>query len=286
MITETKPLTITAFYEKHKGGEMSKATGCYFISPNLLDPYHVPNVREKLDNEHIEYFKQAYLSGEDVEPIVVLKQPLASGMLAVLEGRHRTHGALQALKENPDIQVSIRLRSMEDTFDSYGYMLKSDRRKEFTFLERSLAAAAMKACDPELTNQHLADELFVSKTAIENYLLCASALPETHELIRENRIAASQVVEYVRKFGAEQAHQEILADLGRMERKGTTTKKAPGVAKFSHAKCLTVMEILLNLEFDPKQLGKEKGEVVLKLGVGDAKDLVSILDDYQEHIGK
>ena len=66
MITETKPLTITAFYEKHKGGEMSKATGCYFISPNLLDPYHVPNVREKLDNEHIEYFKQAYLSGEDV----------------------------------------------------------------------------------------------------------------------------------------------------------------------------------------------------------------------------
>lgn len=284
MTTETKPLSITAFYEQHKGGDMSKSTG-YFITPSLLDPYHVPNVREKLDNDHIEYFKQAYLSGEDVEPIVVLKQPLQSGMLAVLEGRHRTHGALQALKDNPDLQVSIRLRSVEDTYDSYSYMLKSDRRKEFTFLERSIACAAMKACDSDMSNQQLAEELFVTKTAIENYLLCASALPETHDLIREGRIAASQVVEYVRKFGAEQAHQEIVADLGRTERKGTTTQRAPGVAKFSHAKCLTAMEILLNIEFDAKQLAKEKGEVVLKLGVNDAKDLISIIDEYQEHVG-
>jgi hypothetical protein len=280
----TKPLSMTAFYEQHKGEEMSKSTG-FSIVPSLLDPYHIPNIREKLDEEHIQYFKQAFLAGEPVEPIVVLNAPLETGLLAVVEGRHRTHGALLAAKEMPGLKVEVRLLSLRDAYDRYSFMLKSDRRKEFTYLERSLAVSAMKAMDAELTNQDLADEQHCSKTAIENYLLCAMALPVTHDLIREGRITGTQVTEYVRKFGAEEAHEQIMADLGRMERKGTTSKKAPGVSKFSHAKCLTAMEILLNVAYDAKQLAKDNGEVSLKLGIEDAKDLISIIDEYQDHCG-
>lgn len=34
-----------------------------------------------------------------------------------------------------------------------------------------------------------------------------------------------------------------------------------------------------------KQLSKDKGEVTLKLGINDAKDLIAIIDDYQIHCG-
>lgn len=284
-MTTTKQISITAFYAQHKGDLMSKAMG-FSISPALLDPYYIPNIRDTMDDEHIAYFKGRYLRGEEVEPIVVLKQPLGTGNLAVLEGRHRTHGATQALKENPQLRVAIRVVDIPGVFERFSYMLKTDRRKEFSYLERANAVASMKACDESLTNADLAEEQGVSKTAIENYLLCAAADDQTKDLIREGHITGTQVTEYVRKYGAAEACAAIMADLNQVERKGTAAPRGKkGISKFSHAKCLTVMEILLNLGYKPADLAKDKGVVKLELGVSDAKDLISIIDEYQDHCG-
>lgn len=279
-----KKQTVNDLYDSkfHGAGAMKKSTG-FKVIPTVLDPYALPNARDKLDPEHVAYFESCYLAGLPVDAIKVVQTPTDTGMLAVLEGRHRTHGALQALKRNPDIMVDVVVVLAETAFEQYGYMLDTDRRKPFTFLEQANATYAMKQLSPNLSTQQLADLRRVSKTAIENYIILGGAPEEVKDRVREGRISGSQAVEYVRDHG-DKAAEAILADLERVANIGKG--KVPGKggaesAKYSHSKCLDAMEILLNVEYDVKQLAKDKGEVAFKLGVEDAKALLSIIEDYQ-----
>lgn len=280
--------TINALYEEkvHGAGTIKKSTG-FKVVPSVLDPYAIKNVREKLDDEHIAYLESCYLSGEYVEPIVVVQEPTETGMIRVLEGRHRTHAAIRAAKKLPELMVEVRTVPLADALEFYDFMLASDRRLPFTFLEKALAVAAMRSINPELSTQQLADMRKCTKTAIENYLLLASGDEPTLTLVREGRIAGSQVVEYIREHGADKAYEVIMADLNRAAAVGAPrTPRAPGAkGKFSHGKSLDALEILLNVKFDTKQLARDKGEVNLTLGVQDAKDLIAIIDEYQLHCG-
>lgn len=280
--------TVNAIYEDktHGEGAIKKATG-FKAKPHVLDPYAIKNVREKLDEEHIAYLESCYLKGEYVEPIVVVQEASDTGMLRVLEGRHRTHAAIRAAKQLPELMVDVRTVPLTEAVQYYGFMLKSDRRLPFSFLEKALGVGVMKAENPKLSTQQLADFLNCTKTAIENYLLLASGDENTLDLVREGKIAGSQVVEFIREHGADKAHDAIMAQLNRVAAVGgPRTPRAPGAKnKFSHGKALDALEILLNLQFDIKQLAKDKGEVTLKLGVQDAKDLIAIVDEYQVHCG-
>ena len=286
MTTKTAS-TINALYENktHDGG-IKKSTG-FKVRPDLLDPYAIKNIREKLDPEHIAYLESCYLAGEYVDPITVVQEPTETGMIQVLEGRHRTHAAIQALRKDPTLMVEVRTVPLADVPEYLEYMLGADRRLPFTFLEKALAVSDLSRLRPDMTTQQLADARHVSKTAIENYLLLASGDERTLDLVREGRIAGSQVVEYIREHGAENAYDAISADLERVARRGAprTPRAAGAKGKFSHGKALDALEILLNLNFDTKQLAKDKGEVVLKLGVQDAKDLIAIVDEYEIHCG-
>lgn len=289
MTTDTKtPSTINALYEDktHGAGAIKKSTG-FKVRPDILNPYAIRNVREKLDPEHIAYFELCYLNGEHVDPIVVVQEPTETGMIQVLEGRHRTLGAIAALKKNPDLMVEVHTVPLAQADEYLNFMLSADRRLPFTFLETALAVGDIRTLRPELTTQQLADMRKVSKTAIENYLLLASGDDATLDLVREGRISGSQVVEYIREHGADKAYDAIIADLNRAAAVGKPrTPRAPGAqGKFSHSKALDALEILLNLNFDIKQLAKDKGEVTLKLGVQDAKDLIAIVDEYEVHCG-
>lgn len=282
------PATINALYEDktHGAGAIKKSTG-FKVRPDILDPYAIKNIREKLDEEHIAYFESCYLQGAHVDPIVVVQEPTETGMVRVLEGRHRALGAIRALKKQPDLMVEVHTVPLSESIEFVDFMLGSDRRLPFTFLETALAVAAMATLNPKLSTQQLADMRHVSKTAIENYLLLASGDERTFDLIREKRISGSQVVEYIREHGADKAYDAIMADLNRAAAVGKPrTPRAPGAkGKFSHGKALDALEILLNLSFDTKQLAKDKGEVTLKLGVNDAKDLIAIVDEYEVHCG-
>lgn len=278
--------TINAVYEsKQHDGNIKKRTG-FAVAPAVLDPYSVPNVREGLDKEHIAYLESCYLKGEYVEPIVVLAEANDKGLLRVLEGRHRTHAALQAVKKKPELVVEVRAVPLTEAVQHYGFMLKSDRRLPFSFLEKSNGVYAMKQANPKLTAQQLADVLDCTKTAVENYLILGAAPEDVKEFVRAGSISGSQAVEYVRDHG-DKAAEAIKADLERVARVGQ--KKVPGAggkkgSKFSHSKALDALEILLNLDYDVKQLAKDKGEVALKLGIQDAKDLIAIIDEYQLHV--
>lgn len=280
--------TINKLYEEatHGAGAIKKSTG-FKLRPDILDPYAIKNIREKLDEEHIAYFESCYLAGNHVDPIVVVHEPTETGMVRVLEGRHRAMGAIRALKKNPDLMVEVHTVPLSDALDFIDFMLGSDRRLPFTFLEKALAVANMKALNPDLSTQQLADMRHVTKTAIENYLILATGDEQTLDLIREGKIAGSQVVEYIREHGADKAYDAIMADLNRAAAVGAprTPRAAGAKSKFSHGKALDALEILLNLNFDVKQLAKDKGEVTLKLGVQDAKDLIAIVDEYELHCG-
>lgn len=280
-------MSIDKYYKEHNATGDITAKKAYRVNPRKLGPYAIPNIREKLDQEHIAYLESCYLSGEYVDPIVVVDVPTDTGLLPVLEGRHRTHAALKVLQQNPTFRVEIRTVPLEAAVQQYGFMLKSDRRLPFSFLEKALGVAAMKRSDPNLSTQQIADTLSVTKTAVENYLILATGDERTLDLIREGRISGSQVVEYIRDHEADKAYDAIIADLERAARAGKTTPRAPGSAtkKFSHSKALDALEILLNITYDVKQLSKDKGEVTLKLGINDAKDLIAIIDDYQIHCG-
>jgi hypothetical protein len=279
--------TVNAIYEDkvHGEGAIKKCTG-FKAKPCTLDPYCIRNIREKLDEEHIAYLESCYLKGEYVEPVVVVQEATETGMLRVLEGRHRTHAAIRAAKQLQDLMVEVRTVPLSEAVQFYGFMLKSDRRLPFSFLEKALGVAAMKAENDKLTTQQLADVLNCTKTAIENYLLLASGEPRVLDLVREGRISGSQVVEYIREHG-DKAYDAIIADLERAAAVGKPrTPRAPGAkGKFSHGKALDALEILLNVSYDVKQMAKDKGEVSLKLGIQDAKDLIAIIDEYQIHCG-
>lgn len=277
-------MSINKFYESTKDNKNIKVKKNFSVRPTELDVEAVPNVREKLVPEHVTYFQECYKRGDYVEPIVVLDTPTPGGKLAVLEGRHRTLGAIAADLSN-DLFVEVRAVPLDEAVEHYGFMLNSDRKEKFTFLEISKAMVAIKRLSPDKTNADLAKERSQSVTAIENYLLCGRADEDTHNLIREGRITGSQAAEYVRKHGVEGAFAAITADLERVANKGAAAPRAKGISKFSHAKCLTVMEILTKVVVSSKDLAKEKGEVPFKLGVEDAKDLVSIIDEYMEHEG-
>lgn len=280
-------MSITSYYEANKEAGDIKARKVFTINPEKLDPYVIPNVRESLDAEHIAYLESCYLKGEYIDPIVVLDNETATGMLAVLEGRHRTHAAIRARKQKPNLMVEVRHVPLNEAVQHYGFMLKSDRRLPFTFLETALGVAAMKAANEKLSTQQLADMLNCSKTAIENYLLLASGDERTLDLVREGRISGSQVVEYIREHGADEAYDAIITNLERAAAVGKprAPRAAGAKGKFSHGKALDALEILLNVSYDVKQLAKDRGEVTLKLGVLDAKGLIAIIDEYQIHCG-
>lgn len=280
-------MSITSYYEANKEAGDIKARKVFTVNPEKLDPYVVPNVRESLDEEHIAYLESCYLKGEYVDPIVVLDNETATGMLAVLEGRHRTHAAIRARKQKPNLMVEVRNVPLTEAVQHYGFMLKSDRRLPFTFLEKALGVSAMVKANPKLSTQQLADFLNCTKTAVENYLLLASGDERTLDLVREGRISGSQVVEYIREHGADKAYDVIIADLERVAAVGKPrAPRAPGAkGKFSHGKALDALEILLKVKFDVKQLAKDKGDVNLTLSVQDAKDLIAIIDEYQIHCG-
>lgn len=280
--------TINKLYEEatHGAGAIKKSTG-FKLRPDILDPYAIKNIREKLDEEHIAYFESCYLSGAHVDPIVVVQEPTETGMVRVLEGRHRALGAIRALKVDPTLMVEVHTVPLTQAMEFLDFMLGSDRRLPFTFLETALAVGAMKSLEPDLTTQQMADMRHVTKTAIENYLLLASGDERTFDLIRDKRISGSQVVEYIREHGADKAYDAIIADLERAAAVGKPrTPRAPGAkGKFSHGKSLDALEILLNVKLDMKQLAKDKGDVTFTLGIQDAKDLLAIVDEYEVHCG-
>lgn len=81
----------------------------------------------------------------------------------------------------------------------------------------------------------------------------------------------------------------LTADLERAEKKGKK-RLTPGSggrpAKFSYASLTSAMEILTQADYDAKQLAQEEGVVQFELGVEDAKELVTIIEEYDEYSGE
>ena len=136
--------TVKQLYaNKDKDDKTITTAKTFFVTPDRIHIDPSLNIRE-LYPESVEYFRQAYVAGEFVPPIIV--QMTEKGIWS-MDGQHRTAGAKLALKDVPHLKLEV-VEFKGNEADRVAFMITSPQGRPLTAMERARAY-------PRLSNQGL-----------------------------------------------------------------------------------------------------------------------------------
>lgn len=187
----------------------------------------------KVDPERVEMFKQMYLDGKDVPPVLVALGD--NDELELVDGEHRVRAAVLAgMKKIPMTEFSGSKK--ERLFAAWRF----NQGSKGTAVENATAFLRMR--NAGYSNAEIARETGASEGTVANHLLLAMSGEEVMAMVEAGDVAATPVINMARSLGPDkvlatlrEAKKESEAAADKPESAAAPTKKADG-AKFKSRK--------------------------------------------------
>ncbi|QGF27482.1 DNA-binding protein [Pantoea eucalypti] len=233
------------------------------------------NIR-KIDQTHVEEFRNAYIAGEHVPPLAV--QVTEQG-IKIIDGHHRYYGAKLAQEAGYDIRLECK-DFVGSEADRIAFMVTSSQGRALEPLER--AAAYQRLINQGWEPAQISKKVKRSITDVENHLALLTSGDEQIALVKNKEVAATTAVALVREHGALAgmvAKTELAKAKATSKKKLTKSAAMPQVST-KHARYL--------VELLTKHCQAEEGEkgacVILTfetdLQVAEVMDIIQAAKEY------
>lgn len=194
-------------------------------------PEYEAHVRELADN-----MKAVGFNTEHPIPCLVMRHG-DQDVVAPVGGHSRLEAVMLAIAEGADIPtVSIVLKPKDTSVEDLIVALHRDNTgRPLTVLEQSVVAERLAGRD--LTPEEIAEKMGCTMQHVRNMAVLASAPAELRQLIADNTIAASMVIDTIKELGAEGALAALTkaAAEAKDNGRGRVTAKLLPNAKFKKA---------------------------------------------------
>lgn len=202
------------------------------------------NVRE-IDQQHCEEFRDAYMAGEYVPPLVV--QVTERG-LKIIDGHHRYYGALMAVESGCDI---VRLECQDakgSEADRIALMITSSQGRALLPLER--AAAYQRLLNQGWTEAEVAKKVKRSVADVNQHLELLGVGDGLAAMVKSGEVAATTAVALAREHGAKaDSVAQVQLEKAKAEGKKKLTRAA-AIPQFSATKARRLVELMAQFDFN------------------------------------
>lgn len=238
------------------------------------------NIRE-VDDEHVAQFKESYLAGNYVPPLLVRN---TEDGLRIVFGHHRYYGFEAACAEGCTA-VGIECTEYKGSVDDeVALMVRENDGKPLTGMERAGAYYRLQQQGWDINR--IAAEVSRSRSDVEKHLILDEATDDVKALIIDGTIPVSTAIEFVRKHGVD-AMAEITKQLAKQA--GVSANRRAGASKvqnkpkFSAQKALRVLELLgPELVFELVKKGDPDFVVSASLPAAVSVEFNDLIEDYLE----
>jgi hypothetical protein len=196
----------------------------YQIDPLLIEEEDGFNLRYYEDSKvaaHIEMFRDSYLSGRYVPPMVV--RALDDGRIVVIEGHCRRRGIRLAIERGARIPLVSVIPFRGNNAERVELMLRSAQGLKLETLD--IARGYLRLLNMGLGLAEIAASQSKTVARIEQLLTLAKANDEVHGLVRGGLVSPDAAIEAVQAHG--EAAAEVLTqrlDAARQEGRQRVTK--------------------------------------------------------------
>lgn len=225
-----------------------KATKTYYGNVESMYIEDGFNIREQLDQDHIDSIAEAYRNGKYVPAIVV--QPTERG-LKIVDGHHRYLAALQAEVDKVELK-----NFTGDEVDAVAFMVTSSQGRNLTPVERGKAYQRM--IDSGMTPKQIAEKLGRSDKDVKNHLTLINSSEKIITAVSEGKLGYAAAVEEIHRNGDEGVSNIESKLDGNVK---VTRSTLAGFTKKDHNR---VMGILSDMEFYDESWPQELMDLVTK----------------------
>lgn len=203
-----------------------KKTDLFRVDPHILVEEEGFNLRDYNDpdtEDSIEAFKESYMAGRYVPPLVVHVDD--EGRVTIIEGHKRRRGALRAIKAGAEIAFLDCVQFKGNAPERVEVMLRSSDGQPFKPLETAFGYLRLSRWG--YSNVQIAEKMNKTAARVEQLLLLATANPDVHELVHSKAVSADTAIDAIREHG-EKAGEFLNGHLATAKAQGKTkvTKSA------------------------------------------------------------
>ncbi|MBP2156899.1 ParB/RepB/Spo0J family partition protein [Erwinia rhapontici] len=265
---------LSLYKGKEKNGTEMSAKKTFLVP--LAELYVEPgyNVRE-IDQEHVEEFRDAFISGEFVPPLAV--QVTDKG-IKIIDGHHRYHGAVMATAAGHEI-ARLECKDFSGSeADSIAFMVTSSQGKALAPLER--AAAYQRLINQGWTPAEVAKKVKRSAADVDQHLQLLDCSDGLIAMVKSGEVAPTTAVALSRQHGT-QAETVAQAQMAKAKAAGKSKlTKSDAIPQFSARKARRLVELLVDAEFERNGDGD-----YLALAMDTSDEINRILAEYRAGIG-
>lgn len=231
------------------------------------------NVRE-IDQLHCEEFRDAYIAGEYVPPLVV--QVTERG-LKIIDGHHRYYGAMMAVEAGHEIARLECQDAKGSEADRIALMITSSQGRALLPLER--AAAYQRLLNQGWTEAEISKKVKRSVADVNQHLELLGVGDGLVAMVKTGEVAATTAVALAREHGVKATTvAQTQLEKAKAEGKKKLTRAA-AIPQFSAAKARRLAELLVDAEFERNGDGD-----YLALTMDTADEINRILAEYRAGI--
>lgn len=217
--------TLGTKYEK--GDKQGMTAAKAFSAPPQNIKIVVGHNYRKVDPERVEMFRQMYLAGKDVPPILVALGE--DNELELVDGEHRVRAAILAeVKKVPMVEFSG--TKAERLFAAWRY----NQGSKGTAVETARAFLRMR--EGGYSNAEIARETGASEGTVANHLLLAMSGEGVLAMVEAGDVAATPVINMARSIGPDKVLAALKDAKAAQPAPKTTSKNTPEPGKFKTRK--------------------------------------------------
>ncbi|WP_286876839.1 MULTISPECIES: ParB/RepB/Spo0J family partition protein [Pantoea] len=236
------------------------------------------NIRKNIDQTHVEEFRDAFIAGEYVPPIVV---NVTEQGIRIIDGHHRYFGAKLAKEAGYDIRLECK-DFVGSEADRIAFMVTSSQGRALEPLER--ASAYQRMINQGWEPAEIAKKVKRSVADVDHHLALLTVGDGLIEMVKTGEVAATTAVAMVREHGiqASKVAQQQLEKVKASGKKKLTRSAA--MPQFSAAQMKKLVELIAkNCE---AQLAEETFAISLDFETDlQALEAMQIITDAKAHYG-
>lgn len=237
--------TLGQLYSHSKNDFDMTTKKSYFVGVSHMYIEEGYNIRD-IDWEHVHEFKNAYIAGDFVPPLVV---DVTEKGIKVLDGHHRFLAIHEAIKEGHEITRVECKDFVGKESDKIALMVTSSQGRALNAAER--ATAYYRLFKFGLTIEEIAKKVNRSASDVREHLKLAECEPEVIEMVKKQELNYSDAIALQKEHGASVVN---------VVKQALTEAKAQGknkvvLQKFNHKKAYTTLSAEVNniIDFLSKQ---------------------------------
>lgn len=225
------------YKQKEKNGTGTAVNKTYIVPVKELYVEPGYNVRD-IDQEHVNEFRDAFIAGEFIPPLVVKVTELG---IKVMDGHHRYYGALAATDAGHEV---LRLECKDfvgSEADQIAFMVTSSQGKPLSAIERGMAYRRL--VNQGWTNAEIAKKVKRSPADIDLHLQLTECDEQIISMVKSGQVAATTAVAMTKEHGAE-AGKFAVDKLEKVKAEGREKiTKADAMPQFSAKKARRFIEL-------------------------------------------